>query len=173
MKLFKRNKIEDEWIVQTKNKIYREIYFLVVIISVISLLIKDIILDLEPTNFITELLILLVATFYYFYRSIYLGIYSAEVELKERKRKGPTRNNILKYSLLFGLGLSLILGLNSAIQYGEGFSQRIEYFLITLIASLIFYVPIVLITVYFSIKFAKRKSEKIMNEMIDEDLEDD
>src|SRR5699024_2651267 len=76
---------EDEWVTQTKNKIYAEVYNLVIAICGISIVVKFLLnaytADLHLRND-TEILILLIASLYYLHRSIRLGVFAAEEEMK-------------------------------------------------------------------------------------------
>ena len=169
MSFFKRNKNEDEWLVQTRNKIYAEIYVLILIITVISLIIKSIVYGFGFTNVLTELIILLTMGIYYAYRSIYLGVHAAEIEMKERERKWSSQKRNIIYALLIGFGVAIAMGLNSAIQYADGFLQSIWYFSLTSIVSLMIYLPLSLLFIVIGNEMIKRKSKKVADEMLNGD----
>lgn len=163
---FKRNKNEDEWLVQTKNKIYAEIYVLVVIIAVVSLIVKYFFLQYEFTSVLTELVILLTVSLYYGYRSIYLGVHAAEIEIQERKSKWNTQKRSIIFALVIGVGIAIAMGLNSAIQYAEGLRQSIWYFTLTSFVSLVIYLPLSFLFFVVGNEMMKRKSQKIADKML-------
>src|SRR5690625_5552693 len=84
---------------------------------------------MQTINIVTELVILIVSGVYYIYRSVKLGVVSAEIEMHDAKSKWPQRKKNLFYSILFGIVFAFSFGLNSAIQYGEGVGQSIWYFI--------------------------------------------
>lgn len=173
MGFFKRNKNEDEWLVQTRNKIYAEIYVIIVAIAGLSLFIKAFVYKFELTHILTELILLLTVGFYYAYRSIYLGVYAAEIEMKDRHSKWPSQKRNIIYALVLGFGIALAMGLNSAIRYADGLSESILYFTLTSLVSLIIYLPISILFIVVGNEILKKKSEKIADNMLDDVNGDD
>src|SRR5699024_9106082 len=97
---FRKTKTDDERITNTENKIYKEMYFIVLIICILSVSIKVYVHGFHTKLIYTEIAILLAQGIYYTYRSVSLGIYSNEVELHDRKSKLSYE----KKNLLIGMG---------------------------------------------------------------------
>lgn len=169
MGIFKKKNIEDERITNTKNKIYTEVYSLVMAISGISIFLKYFIYNLGPKSIITELTILIASGVYYVYRSTSLGIVSAEIEMHDRKSKWSQQKKNLLSSIVLGIGIALLFGINSAVQYAEGVNQSISYFLLTTFISLLIYLPFFLIFLVVGVVILKKKSEKAINKMLEDD----
>src|SRR5699024_2484206 len=180
MGLFKKSKHahEDEWVTQTKNKIYAEVYKLVIAICGISIVVKFLLhaytVDLHLRND-TEILILLVASLHYLHHSIRLGVFAAEEEMKERKGKMSSQKKSVFWSIGAGLAIAIFMGLNSAVNFGEGTGQSVYYFFLVSIGSLLIYLPVMLIIFVAGRAMAKRKSDRVVDHMLkdDADGEDD
>ncbi|SFE58276.1 DUF6773 family protein [Alteribacillus iranensis] len=166
---FLNSKIQDERVLHTKYKIYSEIYILVIIICGISALLKRYVYDLTIEHMFTEFIILLAGAIYYVVRSVMLGIFSADVEMHDQKSKHSMRKKTLIYSVVFGLGIALFMGVNSAVRYAEGPGQSIEYFFITAFGSLMIYLPFFVIILVVGNEVGKRMSDKAVNKMLDAD----
>ncbi len=102
------------------------------------------------------------------YRSASLGIVSAEIEMHDRKSKWSHQKKNLFSSLILGIGIALVFGINSAVQYAEGVNQSIYYFLLTTFVSLIIYIPFFLIFLVVGNETLKKKSDKAINKMLDD-----
>lgn len=141
--LSSRGKQADERIVNIQNKIYKEIYMLVMLICLASVIGKFIMLGMD-TSVITELAILLASSLYYLIRSASLGIYSDAVEVHDRTSKFKmSTKNIITGSVM-GVGLALFFGLRSAVLYADGGLQSLWYFVLVAFVSLMIYVPLFL-----------------------------
>lgn len=169
MRLFKKNEVQDEWIVHTKNKIFAEIYILVIIICGISIVAKYFIYDFSMEYALTEFAIVIAAGIYYLYRSVRLGLYSTEIELQERKSKWSVSKKNLILGISFGFGIALLMGINSAVQYADGIQQSIYYFLLVGFVSLIIYLPLFVIFLVVVNEIARRKSERAMDQILAQD----
>ena len=169
MSFYKKTNIEDERITNIKNKIYAEVYILVVAISSISFILKYFIYNLETKSIATELTILVASSLYYVYRATKLGLVSAEIEMHDRKSKMSQQKKNLIASITLGVGIAIIFGVNSAVQYAEGLSQSINYFLVTTFVSLLIYLPFFLIFIVVGNRTLKKESDKAINKMLDED----
>lgn len=172
MGFYKKTNIEDERITNTKNKIYAEIYILVIVISSISAILKYFIYNLGPGSIATELTILIASGVYYVYRSTRLGIVSAEIEMHDRKSKWSQQKKNLFSSIALGIGIALVFGINSAVQYGEGVNQSIYYFFLTTFVSLLIYLPFFFIFLVVGHTTLKKESEKSINKMLDDESGD-
>lgn len=141
MKWFdKRGAVRDERIEQLKNRIYKEIYVLITIICGISVLWKTFAYRGEQ-SMLLEVIILLAGGLYYGVRSIALGIYSDEVEVYEQSSKRSYGKRTLFTGLAIGLALALLIGIRSAVLYGDE-STYLKYFALVFAASLGMYIPL-------------------------------
>lgn len=169
MSFYKKTNIQDERIINIKNKIYAEIYILVVAITSISFILKYFMYDLGTQSVATELTILVVTSIYYTYRSTRLGLVSAEIEMHDRKSKRSQQKKNLIASITLGVGIAIIFGINSAVQYAEGLNQSINYFLVTALVSLLIYLPFFIIFIVVGNNALKKESDKSINRILDED----
>lgn len=141
---FFKNKMKDERITQIQNKIYRELYYLVLIICAGSIAIKSYFYGLDSSRFATELVILFSQGAYYLYRLIKLGVYSDQVELHDQSNKTKMSTKNIIAGIGFGIIMALFFGIRSAILYADGGLQMMYYFLIVFAASFMIYVPFLL-----------------------------
>lgn len=155
----KSEKVIDERIEHVKNKIYRELYLLVSIICLISIVVKHFTHGIGFSFIWTELAILFAGGVYYLIRSVSLGIYADEVEIHDRNSTMSISKKTLFISITLGLGMALLFGVNSAIKYGSG-GNEVKYFISVFVVSLLIYVPINLVLFYFPHLLAKIKSER-------------
>ncbi|MET3506666.1 DUF6773 family protein [Halalkalibacter oceani] len=173
MNLFKGSASVDERIVHLQNKIYREIYMLVLLICIGSIVVKTIIHGVQLGLVVTELVILFSQGVYYAVRSANLGVFSAEVELHDREsRLSMNKKNII-IGLAVGVVIALFFGIRSAIVYGEGAAQSFSYFGIVFLASLIMYVPVLVLILVISHQAALKRSERAIERELEEDEESD
>ncbi|WP_084242857.1 DUF6773 family protein [Planomicrobium okeanokoites] len=172
MGLFKKSGLEDERITNLKNKIYAEVYILVMAIAVISILFKYFINDFDIEGIATELIILFSSAVYFLYRSTRLGVFSAEIEMHDRENKWSQQKKNLVGSITFGVVIALVFGTNSAVQYADGMIQSIYYFLLTAAASLLIYLPFLLIFIIGGNEILKKNSEKSINRMLKDESGD-
>ncbi|WP_251036162.1 DUF6773 family protein [Paenibacillus sp. ISL-20] len=145
MKWFKKNSVEDERIVNLKNKLYKEVYTLIMIICSISVIIKSFALSRTEPVWL-EMLIILGGSLYFGIRSVAMGIYSDEVEVHDQRSKIPFRMRTAIWGLIIGVALALYFGIRSAILFGNDSSAtEIKYFFIVFFVSLIIYIPLFVI----------------------------
>lgn len=168
MGFYKKSNLEDERLNNIKNKIYAEIYILVIVISGISSAVKHFIYDQGIEGIATELIILMISGIYYVYRSTRLGVISAEIEMHDRKSKWSKQKKNLFYGVTLGIGISLFFGINSAVQYADGVNQSINYFFLTAFVSLIIYLPFFLIILVVGNDVLKKKSDEAINKLLDD-----
>lgn len=172
MGLYKKSGVEDERITNIKNKIYTEIYILVIVIASISVVFKYFIYNLGIEGIATELIILFLSGVYFIYRSTRLGVFSAEIEMHDRESKWSHQKKNLFASVTLGVVIALVFGINSAVQYAEGINQSINYFLLTAFVSLLIYLPFFLIFIVGGNEILKKSSEKSINKMLDDESGD-
>lgn len=145
MKLFKKeNSTVDERIENTKNKIYKEAFNLVMAICLISIFVKYFIYGIKIELVIVELLCMIIPTIYYVIRTIFCGIYSDEIEMQDRTTKVPRNVKTIIVAIAGGVCIAVAMGIRSAILYGHTTSVRIWYFIIVVVACLMIYIPILI-----------------------------
>lgn len=146
MNFFKRPKKRvDERIENVRNQIYKEIYMIISVICLVSFFLKVLLFDVGAKGVILELLIILVGGFYYLARSIFLGVYWDEVELHDRNSKVPMSNKTIYSSVGLALLIAIFMGINSAVNYADGTSQGMWYFVLVSFVSIAIYLPIFLL----------------------------
>lgn len=174
--MFKRQTIQDERIINLRNKIYGEIYVLVLVICSGSILLKVISGRRGFEHLGTEIIILIGGALYYLVRSANLGIFSEEVMYaKGREVKDPDSHMAIQgigIGAIIGIVLGIIFGLNSALNYADGTGQAIYYFFLTFAATVMMYTPFLFIILFVPYIVAKKKSERVNEKMLEE-LEED
>lgn len=168
MGLFKR-KIVDERVQNLQNKIFREIYYIVSIICLISLITKMIIYGRGVEHVATELIILFVCGIYYSYRAMYTGVLSEEVEIHDANSKFRSSTKTVFIGILIGVLIALAMGLNSGINYADSNAQAIEYFFMVFLISLLIYAPFLAIFLFIGHQSAVKKSKKVNDKMLKDD----
>jgi hypothetical protein len=135
----------DERIENVRNKIYKEIFHIISIICLGSMILKIFILETGTESTVLEFLILIVGGVYYLARSIFLGVYWDEVELHDRNSKTPMSSKTIFNSVGLSLLVAIFMGINSAVNYADGTSQGLWYFILVLLVSIMIYLPIFLL----------------------------
>lgn len=159
--LNKKGKVTDERIIIAQNKIYREIYTVIMVICLLSIVIKLYLYDTTSIKLIiTECIILFLSSGYYMARSASLGIFSDEVEIHDRTSKTPMSSKNIYIGLSIGVLIGLFFGVRSAFLYGDGYLNSIFTFAIVLCASLMIYVPFFLLIISVPFLAAKKASLK-------------
>ena len=160
----KKNEIKDERVENLYNKIYKEVYVLVIILAVVSILAKYFYYGLNLEHVLFELVLLISVSIYFLIRSVWMGLYSDMVELKDKNRKISLPINVKQIiiALIGGLGISLFFGIRSALIYGGG-GNRLNYFFLVFSASFLIYVPFMVLGI-FLIHYLANKKSKQMNE---------
>ena len=174
--MFKRQAITDERIVNAQNRIYRELYIIVMVICIISMIVKSILGRGGLEYVVAEFAILLTGGVYYLVRSARMGIYSEEAEIKSAGSKWNAETKSLIYSggfvLLIGIVLGIVFGLNSALNYSDSPTQAVTYFVLVFFVTIFMYVPFLFLVIYIPHLLAKKKSERVNRQML-EQMEDD
>ena len=172
--MFKRKAITDERIVNAQNKIYRELYSIIMVICIISIVVKSAVGTREHT--FVEIAILSTGVVYYLIRAARMGIYSEEAELKSKNSKWNADKQSLLYSgglgIFIGIVLGVILGLNSALNYADDTAQAVTYFFLVFAVTIMMYAPFLFFVVFVPHMLAKKKSEQVNRRMLEE-LEED
>ncbi|PZX05574.1 hypothetical protein C7437_10226 [Psychrobacillus insolitus] len=150
MDVFKRTKKNtDERIENIRNKIFKEMYYVVMTICLISIFFKMYKFGIGESALmeeaILELVILIVGGVYFLARSIFLGVFWDEVEIHDRTSKTPMSKKTIFRSVGLALLIAITMGINSAVSYADSTSQGFWYFIQVLFVSLMIYLPILLI----------------------------
>ncbi|MBO0959920.1 hypothetical protein J1P26_09295 [Neobacillus sp. MM2021_6] len=146
MNIFKRaGKVTDERIENIRNKIFKEMYYLIMVICFISIGIKVFKYGVDTKLMVLELVILFFGGVYYLIRSIFLGVYWDEVEMHDRTSKTTMGSKTIFSSIGLALVMAIMIGVKSAVSYADGRAQGIWYFAMVSFASIVIYVPIFLL----------------------------
>ncbi|MEK4701555.1 DUF6773 family protein [Solibacillus sp. FSL R7-0668] len=167
MGLFKQ-KIVDERVQNMQNKIYREIYYIVYLICISSLIIKMFLYGRGFEHVTTELIILLTCAIYYSIRGMYSGVLSEEVEIHDANSKYRFSTKTIVIGILCGVVIALAMALNSAINYADSNAQALEYFFIVFLISLVIYAPFLAVFLFIGQQSAVKKSKKINDKMLED-----
>ncbi|WP_144513118.1 DUF6773 family protein [Bacillus sp. FJAT-22090] len=149
MSIFKRTKkMKDERIEHLSNKIYKEMYSIIMAICLISIFFKMYIYGVGNGAFaekaLLELAILIIGGVYFLARSIFLGIYWDEIEMHDRSSKTPMSKKTIYRSVGLAFIIAIIMAVNSALSYADSTSQGLWYFALVFCVSLIIYLPALL-----------------------------
>lgn len=146
MNVFKRTKkFTDERVENVRNKIYKEMYYVIMAICLVSALFKLYKYGAGSGELYLEFVILVAGGLYYLARSIFLGVFWDEVEMHDRTSKTPMSKKTILGSVALALLISIFMGLNSAISYADGSSQGVWYFVLVSFVSVMIYLPILLL----------------------------
>lgn len=139
---WKKKKFEDERIINTKNKIYKEAFIIVMVMCMVSIVAKYYFFGFDFKQFALELAIITVSGLYFFIRSVLLGLYSDEVEIHDRNSKTPMSTKNIVMGISSGVFMALYFGIRSSILYAESILQKIMFFAVVFCVSLMIYCPI-------------------------------
>ncbi|MDX8367086.1 DUF6773 family protein [Cytobacillus sp. IB215665] len=164
----KRHKQVDERLLNLQNKIYKEIYFMIMCITIISIIVKFIVYGVGSKFILTELIILIITGLYYMVRAGHLGIFTDEAEMHDRnsKIKLSTKNVIV--GLIIGIFISVILATSSAINYANSKGESIYFFIIVFIASFMMYVPFFVGIISIPFLITKKKSDQVVRKGLED-----
>ena len=154
----RNKKVKDERIIQVQNKILGEAYFVTVLLLFISILVKAYVMKCDYTNYITELIIIILSAIYIAVRSMMCG------------------NNLMDTSkslcVLGAFGASIVItainGVRNYTNYGEHYSGLLDWhFLATLAVTFIssfVLISIGILFVYLCHQKGQQRIEKKLNE---------
>ena len=170
---FKRRQ-KDERVTNLQNKIYREMYIVIVIICGLSVLYKQFFVEGGTQHLWTEIIIFAVSSGYYLIRSTMLGIFSDEVEMSEQSSKLSFNKRNFVISLIVGVAISLFFAILNSQKYADSTEEAYTFFFVILFASLMIYIPVLFAIMVLPLAIAKRKSDQVneqeLEEMDDEDV---
>jgi hypothetical protein len=168
MSLFNlKKKTVDERIENTKNKIYKEIYIFIMVICFMSIGVKYYLYGTTTKQVITELLVIFLPALYYGIRTVWLGIYIDEIEVHDRTSKLPLSAKNMIIGLVAGVAMAIFFGIRSSILYGNS-SNRLWYFIIVFIVSIMMYCPFLIAFIAIGDSAARKASKKITQKHEDE-----
>ncbi|CAG9620012.1 DUF6773 family protein [Sutcliffiella rhizosphaerae] len=153
-------KVEDERLVGMQNKIYKELYYLVLFICLASIGIKFYLNGFSSSVVTTELTILLLQGIYYTLRASQSGVLSAEVEMHDRENKVPYKYKFVLISIAFAVLLALVFGFNSANNFADTTAEAYWFFFLVFSVSLLIYIPVLVIIFGGSFFAALKRSDK-------------
>lgn len=146
MDLFKRTKkIKDERVEHVRNKIYKEMYHVILTICLVSALFKLYKYGAGSGELYLEFVIIVAGGLYYLARSIFLGVLWDEVEMHDRTSKTPMSRKTIFGAVALALIIATFLGVNSAVSYADSSSQGLWYFILVSFVSVMIYLPILLL----------------------------
>lgn len=168
MRLFNlKKKTMDERIENTKNRIYKEVYVLIMVICFISIGVKDYLYGANTKYVITEILVIFLSVLYYAIRTVWLGIYADEIEVHDRTSKLPVNTINIIIGLVAGVVIAIFFGIRSSVLYGNS-SNRLWYFIIVFFASIMMYCPFLIAFIAIGDSAARKASKKITKKHEDE-----
>lgn len=162
-------KVEDERIITAQNKIYREIYFLVMAICLVSVGFKFYLYGFGVSSIYTELAILFLQGAYYTARGASIGVLSDEVEMHDRKSRVPMKWKTFFLGIAAGVIIAIFFGLNSAFNYADTTAQAYSYFFMVFFVSLLIYIPFLVLLSGSTFLAAINRSKKVAEKELDED----
>lgn len=162
----RNKKVKDERIIQVHNKILGEAYFVTVLLLFISILVKAYVMKCDYTNYITELIIIILSAIYIAVRSMMCGN-----NLMDTSKGNKT------LCVLGAFGASIVItainGVRNYTNYGEHYSGLLDWhFLATLAVTFIssfVLISIGILFVYLCHKKGQQRIEKKLNDDIEED----
>lgn len=162
----RNKKVKDERIIQVQNKILGEAYFVTVLLLFISILGKAYVMKCDYTNYITELIIIILSAIYIAVRSMMCGN-----NLMDTSKRNKT------LCVLGAFGASIVItainGVRNYTNYGEHYSGLLDWhFLATLAVTFIssfVLISIGILFVYLCHQKGQQRIEKKMNDDIEED----
>ena len=162
----RNKKVKDERIIQVQNKILGEAYFVTVLLLFISILVKAYVMKCDYTNYITELIILILSAIYIAVRSMMCGN-----NLMDTSKRNKT------LCVLGAFGASIVItainGVRNYTNYGEHYSGLLDWhFLATLAVTFIssfVLISIGILFVYLCHQKGQQRIEKKLNDDIEED----
>ncbi|KNF07109.1 putative membrane protein [Gottschalkia purinilytica] len=161
MRLFNKEKRStDERIVNVLNKIYKEAYYLVMIMCLISIGVKYYLHGSNIKSIILELLIIFISGIYCGIRKVCLGIYIDEVEIHDRTSKISMSVKNIIIGLVSGIVISVFFGVRNSVLYGND-TNRIWYFILVFFASFMMYCPFFVLIISVPHIISRKLSKKI------------
>ncbi|MBC9720170.1 DUF6773 family protein [Enterococcus durans] len=151
-------KVRDERVLQLNNKIQSEAFILILGLLGLSIFIKSYVLNMSTSNYITELILLILSMVYISIRSSFVGLDSF----------GNTKKFVLPLSIITGLIIAITNGIKNYSLYGNKYNGITDgHFLAVLVITFIFATVFVYVTIgvlYFIDEYGKKRLDKKMSE---------
>lgn len=162
----RNKKVKDERIIQVQNKILGEAYFVTVLLLFISILVKAYVMKCDYTNYITELIIIILSAIYIAVRSMMCGN-----NLMDTSKRNKT------LCVLGAFGASIVItainGVRNYTNYGEHYSGLLDWhFLATLAVTFISSFVLISIGILF-VYLCHQKGEQRIEKKLNDDIEED
>lgn len=156
-----RKNIRDERVEQINTKIQKEAYFIVLLITVISIVVKSFVLEMSFEHYVVELFIIVASTVYISVRSIFLGHSTMDTS------KAGKRSQIL-FITLTSLAIAIINGIKNFGLYREHYTglfdtKFIAVMGITFVSSFIL-ISAVFVFAFWSNEMGRRRIERKLQE---------
>ena len=162
----RNKKVKDERIIQVQNKILGEAYFITVLLLSISILVKAYVMKCDYTNYITELIIIILSAIYIAVRSMMCGN-----NLMDTSKRNKT------LCVLGAFGASIVItainGVRNYTNYGEHYSGSLDWhFLATLAVTFISSFDLISIGILF-VYLCHQKGQQRIEKKLNDDIEED
>ena len=151
-----------------QNKVYKEIYVVIYLICIASIIVKFIKNGFIMENVLTECIILVAAGVYYSFRVSQLGIFSDEIEMHDTNSKYSYKAKTIFNGVVLGVIIATIMGVNSAFNYAGSTGEAIYYFFLVFFVTLGMYAPIYIIGMLVTLHSLEKKSKKANEKMLEE-----
>ncbi len=149
----------DERVEGLQNRLYREAYYLMILMAAVSIGIKFFRSGIQSIFF--ELAIIVLPSVYIVLRGLWIGIYADELEMQERKARKPLAGNRLMTGLGLGLLISIGFGIRSALVYGAA-GTYLYFLTIVFAAAMMIYIPVFLVLIMTPYLMAKRMQRSLL-----------
>lgn len=167
--MFWKSKHVDERVKNQQNRIYKEIYYIIIFACLISILIKFITDGVSLQNVLTEWLILIISSVYYCVRVANLGIFTDEVEIHDSTSKYKLTTKFIISGVAIGIVIAIIMGVNSAFNYADSTPQAIYFFFMVFFVSLFMYSLFIAGLLLLFYVLAKTKSDRVIQRMLEDE----
>lgn len=148
----KKNRIKDERVQQMRNKVFGEAYFVMLLLLALSIFIKTYIIKMDVTNYMVELIVVIVSLIYIGVRGMFLG--SEILEISKRK----IRIHILGIILL-SLLIAAVGGVKNYSLYKNLYTGIMDKHFIALLCTY-FISSVILTSVCFAFLYWLHKKEQ-------------
>lgn len=144
-------------------------YYFIIFTCLISIVIKFITMGVSYQNVLTEELILIISSTYYYFRAANLGIFTDEVEIHDSTSKFKLTSKYIIIGVAIGMVIAIITGVNSAFNYADSTPQAIYYFFMVFFVSLFMYSLFIAGILILFYGLAKKKSDRVIQKMLEDE----
>lgn len=162
----KIKKIKDERVLQLKNKIQSETYFVVLFILATSVFIKSYVMDMSFSQYAVELGVIILSIAYIAVRSMFIGY-----NFMDTSKGGKIL--IVSSILALSLAISIINGVRNYSLYGDKYTGIFDgHFIAVLVftfISMAVFISVVFALLYWLNTKGEQRIEKKLNEEDEQD----